>query len=70
MHDTTADAQQAQLEAFRRLSPAERVAMALEASDWLMAVARARPTGGPVVPASVGVRAIDALPAAPVPRSP
>ena len=54
MHDTTAEAAEAQLAAFRRLSPEARVALALEASDWLMAVARARPAGACDVPPSAG----------------
>lgn len=54
MHDTTAEASEAQLAAFRRLRPAERVTLALEASDWLMAVARARPVERPEVPPRAG----------------
>lgn len=69
MRDTSADAEQAQLEAFRRLSPSDRVAMALEASDWLMAVARSRAPRIPPLPASAGRLAPDALPAAAVPRN-
>lgn len=57
MRDTTADAAEAQLAAFRRLSPAARVALALEASDWLMAVARARPAVARDVPPSAGAGA-------------
>jgi hypothetical protein len=69
MRDTTAEAAGAQLAAFRRLSPAERVALALEASDWLMAVARARQSEGPDVPPSAGAGVIDAPPPARAPRS-
>lgn len=42
MRDTSDDAQAVQIDAFRRMSPAERVALAFEASEWLMSVARAR----------------------------
>jgi hypothetical protein len=54
MQDTTVEAAEAQLAAFRRLSPAERVALALEASDWLMSVARARAAREPDVCSSAG----------------
>lgn len=60
MHDTSAEAIETQLAAFRRLSPAARVALALEASDWLMAVARARMSAEPRAPALA-----NALPADP-----
>lgn len=56
MDDTTAEAAETQLAAFRRLSPAQRVALALEAGDWLMAVARARPIEGARVPPRVDER--------------
>ncbi|MCC7002996.1 MAG: hypothetical protein IT357_12640 [Gemmatimonadaceae bacterium] len=42
MRDTSDDAQAVQIDAFRRMSPAERVASAFEASEWLMSVARVR----------------------------
>lgn len=47
MRDTSPDAAPIQIAAFRHLSPAERVAMAFEASEWLLRVARARPTAPP-----------------------
>ncbi len=50
MRDTSAEAASAQIAAFRRLTPAERVAMAFEASEWIMAVARARPPAFPPPP--------------------
>lgn len=50
MRDTSAEAAAVQIAAFRRLSPAERVAMAFEASEWLMRVTRARPAAPPPPP--------------------
>lgn len=50
MRDTSAEAVSVQIDAFRRLTPAERVAMAFEASEWIMAVARARPAAFPLPP--------------------
>ena len=52
MRDTTAEAAAVQIAAFRRLSPAERVATAFEASDWLLRVARAR-ASAPAPPPTV-----------------
>jgi len=61
MRDTSAEAAEVQIAAFRRLSPAERVAMAFEASEWLLRVARARPAAPPTAPtASVGPAAVRA----------
>ncbi len=40
IHDTTPEAAAAQIDAFCRLRPAERVALALDASEWLLDVAR------------------------------
>lgn len=50
MHDTSAEAAAVQIAAFRRLSPSERVAMAFEASEWLLRVARARPAAPAAAP--------------------
>jgi hypothetical protein len=47
MSDTRPEAAQVQLAAFRRLTPEARVALAFEASEWIMAVSRARPLAGP-----------------------
>lgn len=47
MRDTSPDAAEIQIAAFRHLSPVERVAMAFEASEWLLRVARARLTAPP-----------------------
>lgn len=62
MRDTSAEAAAVQIAAFRRLSPAERVAMAFEASEWLLMVARARPAAPPTPPppavASADVRSL------------
>jgi hypothetical protein len=52
MRDTSAEAAAVQIAAFRRLSPAERVAMAFEASDWLLRIGRARPAA-PASPPTV-----------------
>ena len=41
MYDTTAEAAEVQARALRRLTPEARVAMALEASDWLRRLALA-----------------------------
>ena len=45
MRDTNAEVVELQIEAFRRMSPEERVARAFEASDWLLAIGRARTDG-------------------------
>jgi len=50
MRDTSIEAAAVQIAAFRRLSPAERVAMAFEASDWLLRIARARPAASASTP--------------------
>ncbi|MBX9927399.1 MAG: hypothetical protein K2X99_00670 [Gemmatimonadaceae bacterium] len=42
MRDTSPEAEAIQIEAFRRMSPMERVAMAFEASEWIMSIARLR----------------------------
>lgn len=42
MRDTSPEAVAVQIAAFRRMSPAERVAAAFEASEFIMRVARAR----------------------------
>ena len=60
MHDTTREAAAVQADALRRLSPEARVAMALEASEWLRRLARVRTEGAltiirpdrPTVPAA------------------
>ncbi len=44
-NDTSADAAAVQAEAIRRLTPEARVALALEASDWLQRLAQAGPAG-------------------------
>ena len=63
MRDTSPDAATVQSAAFRRLSPAERVTLAFEASEWLMTVARTRTAGGEApTPAPAG-RAFDTMPA-------
>jgi hypothetical protein len=64
MRDTSDDAQAVQIDAFRRMSPAERVALAFEASEWLMSVARAR-----TAPAVEAHSAHSALDSAIEPRS-
>lgn len=72
MRDTTEDAAEAQFAAFRRMSPAERVALAFEASDWLMAVARARQSaaGDGGSGARAEAESLDALPATRALRDP
>jgi len=50
MRDTSSAAAAVQIAAFRRLSPEQRVALAFEASEWLLRVARARPTATPTPP--------------------
>ncbi|MEX2181109.1 MAG: hypothetical protein WD771_03655 [Gemmatimonadaceae bacterium] len=67
MHDTSPEAAAVQIAAFRRLEPAERVALALAASDWMMAVARARADSS--VPPLGAAPAADALPTAGEPPS-
>jgi hypothetical protein len=42
MRDTSPEAAAIQIEAFRRMSPMERVAMAFEASEWIMSIGRLR----------------------------
>ena len=49
MHDTDPEATRIQIAAFRDLSPEARVALAFEASEWIMAVARARTAAAPLV---------------------
>lgn len=61
MRDTSPDAATVQIAAFRRMSPAERVALAFEASDWLMTVARTRTTGAAAE--APAVRAVETMPA-------
>lgn len=46
MHDTTLEAAAVQSRALRHLNPEARVALALEASDWLRRLARARTESG------------------------
>ena len=62
MRDTSTEAATAQIAAFRRLSPAERVALAFEASEWIKAVARARTSALPAAPAAAGAPLADAPP--------
>lgn len=50
MRDTSVEASAVQIAAFRRMSPAERVALAFEASEWIMTVARARLAAVPTTP--------------------
>lgn len=69
MRDTSTEAAENQIAIFRRLSPAERVSLAFEASDWLMVVARARGSEVTDAPSLPGTRAIDALPTAGAPLS-
>lgn len=47
MRDTTADAERVQRDVFRGMSPAARVALAFEASEWLLAIARLRVAAPP-----------------------
>ncbi len=47
MHDTTREAAAVQAHALRHLAPEARVALALEASDWLQRLARVRTENGP-----------------------
>ncbi len=47
MLDTTAEAASIQIAAFRRLSPEARVALAFDASDWMMRLAASRPVAAP-----------------------
>jgi hypothetical protein len=47
MHDTTREAAAVQARALRSLTPEARVALALEASDWLRRLARVRTEQGP-----------------------
>ena len=63
MRDTSPDAANVQTAAFRRLSPAERVALAFEASEWLMTVARTRAAGEAATTPTPAVRAFDTMPA-------
>jgi hypothetical protein len=58
MRDTSPEAAEVQIAAFRHLSPAARVAMAFEASDWLLRIARTRPSVPPAPLARV-VRSAD-----------
>ena len=68
MRDTSAEAAAVQIAAFRRLSPAERVGVAFEASEWIMTVARARPLAVlPVPTPAVGSEGAPSL-AVPEPR--
>ena len=63
MRDTSPDAANVQTAAFRRLNPAERVALAFEASEWLMTVARTRAAGEAAATETPAVRAFDTMPA-------
>lgn len=69
MCDTSAEAATVQIAAFRRLSPAERVALAFEASEWVMAVARARSATASCAPSPAGAPVADSFPALPGPRA-
>lgn len=63
MRDTSAEATAVQIAAFRRMTPAERVAVAFEASEWLMAIARARALPVSDVASGEPARVLNARPA-------